>query len=482
MQSAKRIQPDQMATQTCDGRDELNLAEFPLCALAHRPRRDQKTLRFEDQIRDGVNGGMVTRQLTVTGSDAYGLPTALDDEVLLALVQSTRLHGFADRKVPFTRYQLIALLGWRNETKSYERIEASLNRWTGVTLYYRNAWWDNTRRCWVDETFHVLDNVWLRHRRNRGADGRLPSTFVWNEVIFRSFQAGNLKRLDFEFFRRLDSAVAKRLYRFLDKRFFHRRRLDFGLQELAWEHVGLARSYDTASLKRKLRPGIVELEELGFLEPMADADRFTRVGTGEWRVAFTKAAAKRAATVSADASSRADTLVAALVQRGVSLTAARRTVQKYPAQRITAQLEVFDWLVVRADPKVTRNPPGFLVSAIKEGYDPPRDFVSRAEEAKRTEEAARRRQQAALRRQEEAALRERKEREQAQVIGEFWASLSETERLRLETEALAQATPSHRKLLARGGRIGDAARQAILDARALALLKESVRPVPPARV
>ena len=476
MQSAKRIQPDQMTTETCDGRDELNLAEFPLCALAHRPRPDQKTLRFEDHIRDGPSGGTVTRQLTVTGSDAYGLPTALDDEVLLALVQLTRLHGFADRKVPFTRYQLIALLNWRNETKSYERIEASLNRWAGVTLYYRNAWWNNTRRCWVDETFHVLDNVWLAHRGERGAagaaDGPLRSAFVWNEVLFRSFQAGNLKRLDFEFFKRLDSAVAKRLYRFLDKRFFHRRRLDFDLQELAWEHVGLARGYDTASLKRKLRPGIVELEEKGFLEPMAEADRFPRTGAGEWRVAFAKATANRAPGPGVVSLSGSDALVAALVQRGVSPTAARRTVQKYPARRITAQLEVFDWLVARADPKVTRNPPGFLLSAIKGEYAPPRDFVSRAEEARRTEEAAQRRQQAELRRQEEAARRERRERKQAQAIVELWASLPEAERLRLETEALEEATPSQRKLLARGGRIGVAARQAILDARARVLLQE----------
>jgi len=51
--------------------------------------------------------------------------------VLLGLVQLSKLHQFADRKVPFTRYQLVQLLGWRDDGKSYERLEQSLNRWTG---------------------------------------------------------------------------------------------------------------------------------------------------------------------------------------------------------------------------------------------------------------------------------------------------------------------------------------------------------------
>ena len=249
-----------------------------------------KTLHFQDRLWDKKRGESITRNLTVTGSDAYGLPTALDDEVLLGLIQLTKLHGFAERKVPFTRYQLIQLLGWREETKSYERLETSLNRWTGVTLYYGNAWWDKARQCWVDEKFHIIDNVWLRHRRDQKRGERLPSAFSWNEVIFRSFQSGNLKSIDFDFLIGLKSPVAKRLYRFLDKRFFHRHQWEFNLGELAWEHIGLARGYDAASIKRKLRVGISELEQKRLLA--ADArqrpvpqDQATRVA-GCFRTLF----------------------------------------------------------------------------------------------------------------------------------------------------------------------------------------------------
>ena len=118
MENAERIEDSLMQQKINDGRDELNLAEFPLCALSRRPRPDQKTLRFEDRLLDKSRGEWTTRQLTITGSDAFGLPTPLDEEVLLGLIQLTRQRDFADRKVPFTRHELLRLLDWRDDTKN----------------------------------------------------------------------------------------------------------------------------------------------------------------------------------------------------------------------------------------------------------------------------------------------------------------------------------------------------------------------------
>jgi hypothetical protein len=477
VETSERIEEDWMPQKNTDGRDELNLAEFPLCAVAHRLRPGQKTIQFEDRVWDERRSETIRRQLTVTGSDAYGLPTALDDEVLLGLIQLTRLRGFTDRKVPFTRYQLIQALGWRDDSKCYERLETSLNRWTGVTLYYQNAWWSKARQCWVNEKFHVLDNVWLCHRSDPhpgtadGEAGAPQSAFVWNEVIFRSFQAGNLKSIDFDFFKGLDSAVAKRLYRFLDKRFFHKRQWEFNLKELAWEHVGLARSYDSASLKRKMRPGITELEARGYLEPMADAERFRKICSGEWRVLFSKAASPSATAEILSDAPEAEALAAALVERGVTPSAAGETVRQFPEEQITRQIEVFDWLLARRDPKVSRNPPGFLISAIKGEYAPPREYIGREEQARRKQKEADHRRRMEVARQTRAARKEAQELERERGVQQFWQSLPEEEKLRVEDAALACAPPLQKKLLARGGSVGAAARRAVLDAHVLRLLQ-----------
>ena len=476
METQERIEDDSMAKKMGDGKDELNLAEFPLCALAHRLQPDQKTLRFEDRVWDARRGETITRQLTITGSDAYGLPTALDDEVLLGLIQLSKLNKFADRVVRFTRYQLIQLLGWRNESKSYERLEASLNRWMGVTLYYKNAWWNKQRKCWVDEKFHVLDNTRLFQRENPGSgpdeDG-FSSVFIWNEVIFQSFQAGNLKGIDFDFFRDLRSAVAKRLYRFLDKRFFYRRHWEFDLGEFAHEHAGLSRHYDTANLKRKLRPGIVELEQRGYLKPMADADRFRKLCSGQWRIVFDRQM-NATVTKTTETEPSPQPLVEALVQRGVVPTTAQSTVKQFTTDRIQSQLEVFDYLVAHQDAKVSRNPPGFLISAIRGEYAPPKSYQDQEAEKQRKGENEKRRQRAEQRQQQQEIAAREKEQAEQNAIRQFWDSWSIEERSRLENEALEVATPMQHKMLARGGSLAEATRTTLLNAYALKLMQQGI--------
>ena len=150
------------------GKDEMNLAEFPLTTLADRVPRGCKTLVFEDRIFDQGQKQHVDPAADDFRSDKFGLPTALDDEVILGLVQLSKADCFANREVQFSRYQLVHLLGWREEGKSYARLEESLKRWLGVTLYYENAWWDQCRQKWVDAHFHLLDNLMLFHRAKCG--------------------------------------------------------------------------------------------------------------------------------------------------------------------------------------------------------------------------------------------------------------------------------------------------------------------------
>ena len=477
MKQSKRIEIDTMAPKAPDGRDELNLAEFPLSALSHRLKPDQKTIQFEDQIRDDGQGEVITRKLTITGSDAYGLPRALDDEVLLGLIQLTRAQGFTERKVPFSRYQLIQLLGWRNETKSYERVEVSLNRWTGVTLYYQNAWRNLAAKCWMSEKFHVLDNVWLCHRpelavvSGRGESKTLGSAFVWNEVLFQSFRAGNLKAIDFEFFKGLQSAIAKRLYRFLDKRFFHKEAWEFGLNELAWEHVGLARSYDAASLKRKLLPAIVELEQKGFIQPLPEEARFKKARAGQWLVRFEKSVAVLARVDSPALATAGVDLEAELLRRGVNPTTIRKILAECPAEQIETQLGVFDWMTERRDKKLSRNPPGFLVSAIRGNYELPQGFVSRGEQERKRNALDERDRKQAARKQSRAQKEEDLATERDKMVEGYMRDLSPEERLQTENEAVRQSSSLEYKLITGGGSAAAAAKGAAIKKHVLRLLR-----------
>lgn len=454
-ETIEQADPEELPPLDPGYKDELNLAEFPIAALTDRVPDGQLSLVFEDSLEQR-DAPPIVRRLTIMGTHKHGLPTAVDDEVMVGLIQLTkRRNNFTDARVTFSRYELIDLLGWPQTGQSYRRIEEALHRWVGIVLMYENAWWDNQAKSWVDENFHVLDNVTLYDRERRrppggkgrgggkGGDGSgavapLPlSSFRWNEVIFRSFQSGNLKQLDLEFYLGLRLPTTKRVFRFLDKRFYRRERLDFDLRSLACEHIGLSRSYKPTELKRRLKPAIDELEENGFLEPLSAEERYAFRGKGQWRILFVRGPRGRDDLAAAEPAAESAALVEALTGRGVSAKVAAALVDAHPPGRVRAKLEVFDWLVENEDARVAKNPAGYLVASIRNDYVPPHgyrasaapasDATSAPTAASTSPKAAR-----AEARKAEADARRRAEAEAAAAreseLRQAWGSLTDAQR------------------------------------------------------
>lgn len=469
--------PPRTALRPGDGKDELNLAEFPIALLTDRVPDGQKTLEFHDTIRDSRTGQDVVRKLTITAADKYGLPTAKDDEVILGLIQLTKLDGFHDRTVQFSRHQLIHLLRWPDTGPSYRRLDEALFRWLGVTLEYEKAWWDNRAKTWVDEGIHVLDRVSLHDAGRAGRNSlqqALPfSSFTWNEVIFDSFQAGYLKKLNLDFYLSLQSATAKRVYRFLDKRFYHGPRWEFDLAEFAFEHVGLSRGYHTGKIKEKLAPAIHELVALGFLEELPPNERYVQVCRGQWRVVFLK----KKETEEVDAppgpeplGEQPQRLMAALVERGVTASTAAELVASSSAERIERCVDVFDWLTEKSDKRLSQNPAGYLVKSIRDDYAAPKGYEPKAIRVPKQQAAAQKQkrkqeEQAAQRRQEEQEASARKA-QLAHVAG-ILESLSPEDRQRLEEQAMAHADEKLREAARTADAMGRVARRVLVEREVL---------------
>src|SRR5206468_4583967 len=121
------------------------------------------------------------------------------------------------------------------------------------------------------------------------------------------------------------------MFRFLDKRFYRRSRLDFDLRTLACEHIGMSRSYAPTELKRRLKPALEELEQLGFLEPLAPEERYSYVKRGCWRIMLIRGKAAQADELPPEETSG---LIEALKARGVTGKIAAELVEAHPAGRI----------------------------------------------------------------------------------------------------------------------------------------------------
>lgn len=461
-------------------RDEMNFAEFPLCSLSDRISPKIKTLTFESTIYDQSIKKEVPRTLTISASDKYGLPTSLDEEVLLGLIQLSSEKGFEDRKTYFTRYELINLLGWKKNGQSYERLEQALKRWVGVTLYFDKAWWSKQYQSWGSKNFHVIEDLSLLDSDERRAQLKVEdedpnsgkSYFCWNTTVWESFKTGYIKQLDFDFFLTLKSSISKRMFRFLDKRFGVNGSYETDLEKFAFEHIGLSRQYHLGEVKRCLNKAILELEERGFLQPLPIEERYIRQAKGIWRVRFVSTKSKALLPqedLVAPPPSAAKVnfgIVDELASRGISRKKAINLSQRFNEKYIQDRIDLHDWLLAANDKRM-KSPQGFLVSSIEKEFD-----ISTFGDFQKTKQSPTSsshmpfqqnpiRAEAIQPNKEEIRLEKEKEERT-----KYWESLSEEEKIQLEEEAVENSDGFLRKQYldkqSEKGSLFNAAREAII--------------------
>ena len=381
------------------GRDEMNLAEFPFALLSKRAPQSLNTMRFEDSV-EGKDGKMVQRRWTVTGGDQFGLPLAGDEEVYVALMEVTKDQGFDKRTISITRYDLIRRLGWPDKGDSYRRLRSALDRLLGVTITSEKAFWDNAKQRYVDVGFHIIDDYALYDenpgRKRSGHQAALPLSFItWNQVIFRSFQAGNIKQLDTAFFFGLNSSVSRRLYRYLDKkRYDGKAAFRMGLNKLAFEKLGMSRSYYPSHIKQELQRAHDELVRTGFL---TQVEYVRPRGGGEEQVVYHFTKRKYMITREPAAPSLAEELTEKLTEAGVTVGVARQLVRDF-GEEARVQLQYLPY-------RGAQDSAAVLVEAIKGKWEPPASYLkARASEERRREDEKRRNLRAKLESEEEARV------------------------------------------------------------------------------
>ncbi len=138
------------------------------------------------------------------------------------------------------------LIGWPSDGRSYERISESLDRWAGTLIISDKAFWDKQNQCWVKDSFNILDRVILSDREDTKKTKRKRSAIIWGDFMWQSFQAGNLKSLDYRFWQSLLNRRFRSDYTDCWISGFHKRKaITFDLHRLAFDKVGLSRNMHT---------------------------------------------------------------------------------------------------------------------------------------------------------------------------------------------------------------------------------------------
>ncbi len=383
MSDSESVEPnEQEYPARPSGRDEMNLAEFPFASLT-RQGNDQDAFTYEGWITDKA-GKRLRQRWTVRGAGGLGLPTEYDERVVIALMAISADQGFETRKIPFSVYQILQIMGTSRSKRAYESVERSLERLVGVTIYAEGAFWDNGEKSWVKvkSGFHLIDKYWLAYLEEdetvREAEG-VPGYFIWSEDIWKSVQDGYIKYLDLNLYFSLNSPIARRLYRFLDKRMAYQNEYEIDIFDLSGR-LGMARYKYPSKVLEKLQPALDELIAQRFL---SDA-RPVKVGRYT-RMRFEQKAAlgpvgEGAKALAASEVEAAPEIMAPLMALGLSERVARELTAQHDRAHILEKIDFLLW-EQESNPSSIRNPQGWLRRAIEEDWGAPEGYRSPLEQA-----------------------------------------------------------------------------------------------------
>jgi hypothetical protein len=128
----------------------------------------------------------------------------------------------------------------------------------------RVIFYDNLAKSWVSEAFHLFDRYKLYQER-KGRAGLPHLSFVeMSEFFYRSVAVANyIKDLDLAIYYNLALPISKRLFRYLDKNRYKKRRYEETLMHMAYK-LPLTYAYPS-QVKQKLARAHEELLRHGYL-------------------------------------------------------------------------------------------------------------------------------------------------------------------------------------------------------------------------
>lgn len=342
-------------------RAESNFEEYPLFNFATRSRgADSYEFEKKTEGRDGLGHRKLWR---VMPSAELGAPGSTDQDVYLAVLELLERKGGMPEngQLDFTLYELLSILGWSDAGNNYKLLRNCLRRVSVTSIESAQAFYSKDTESFLTDTF----KLWTYHsettRASGKASGRLQEgererhTIRFDPIFINSWHAFYLKGIDSEFYWRLKSGVAKRLYRLVDKMRGDSLTWRQELFELR-DQIPLAKYRYPSKVKEKLTPAHNELLDKGFLESVEFIGDEVR-----YRVSVEFAQHSHALELSGTA----DELIAIerLLSEGVRGDVARDLVAKHGAEKCLGYSEALQFQ------EGIRNRPGWLRRAIENGYE-----------------------------------------------------------------------------------------------------------------
>src|SRR5215213_2991280 len=339
---------------------EGNFEDHPYFTVGNQ-RSGEGILRYSSTIRTR-DGQELKQTWTVRAVQGLGLPGTLDQDVYVALLQIIDRQGGVpeDGWISFSLYELMQLLRRTHGGRDYRQIKESLERLSGTVIQSKNAFYRKSSKSYLDDTFHLLERV--QHAESTDGSGKRGER-TWLQLsgyFVDSYNANYLKGLDSDFYWSLNSSVAKRLYRFVDKKRNQQRRWEVDLFSLR-DRIPLSSYKYPSKIREKLEPAHEELTHKGFFERVT----YRKTADGDNLVCYEIAQdfSNRRPAIELEATPEVRIAVERLKAEGLRSDAAEDLVYRHGPERCLRYAEAVTFR------KNVRNRAGWVRKAIENGYE-----------------------------------------------------------------------------------------------------------------
>lgn len=424
-------------------KEEMNTVEFPMALLARRiPEKLQrlKTLEFKDSIEDSSTGKRVARTLTISANATSSLPNYWDQDALVALkCYTNRIHRWKSEVVPLTLYAVLKIMRLNPDGPNCLRLAKSLDNWQGLRYHYSH--WRIGDRWHHPKAFGIIQDYDLTRLKQKGRyQPEFPQVFSWSRIFFDSMRDSHTKPFDADFYFGLSSPTARRFYNFADKRLYGQKFYSKQVSIFAPEKMGFTRGQKPSKYKKLLESAYDELVGKRFLADLSPEKRFSYRNDGQLHISFARGPGQKdRSRICVPAQFDFLPHEKALIERGCTASNAGKLRELgVPKAQMELVAEWFDWEITRKTD--IPNPGGWIYTACKENWKPPKNFKSSSQKLLEAKQDATKKRDDVLnkkkKRLEEKRRLELKETQTREFLT-FRNSFSDKDQVLLEDKAVA---------------------------------------------
>jgi replication initiator protein A/DnaA-like protein len=426
-------------------RSEVNFLNYPFFALSDADVKRRTETEYRDVIQRGNQ--RLEIQWNVAAHQKYGYPSPFDRKVHRAIeyIISQQSPPIENPIRLGSLASLAKLIGLRVSKRGaapgwfYDQIREAILRIKHTAIESRGTFYHKDKGKRILDTFSLYDRaVFVGEEFDNGeiADTNYLYLGSW---YLENINSRYVKPLDYTYYRTLKRPISARLYELLGVKFYGNTFINYRYSNLC-QLLPVTRYQYFARAKQQLEQAHQELIRTGFLENVEwvkvkndPHDWLINYFAGERAKKEIQQAIEQgkrgndqealsppddlglgqmplATSTPQQAEYDVNDVVVALQNFGILKKTAKRLAKNHPEQNVLEKLELVQWLIDTKSPLVSKNPQGFLVKALDEGYlpQPPKGYKTATQ---RKEEAEKKQQE--LEQQRQATEQFQKAREEA---------------------------------------------------------------------